>query len=133
MYLIVCLDDMDGMMFNHRRQSRDSALRADMLSMTEGAKLYMNGYSAGQFDLKDGITVSEAPLDEAGAGDWCFIEDLSPTPFAGKIEKLVIYRWNRRYPADLRFGISLDGWRLMETAEFLGTSHEKISKEVYVR
>lgn len=32
MTLILCLDDENGMMFNHRRQSRDRVLISEMLS-----------------------------------------------------------------------------------------------------
>ena len=33
MVLIVCVDDHNGMMFNHRRQSQDRILRADILNL----------------------------------------------------------------------------------------------------
>ena len=36
MILIVCVDDHNGMMFNHRRQSQDRILRGDILELTEG-------------------------------------------------------------------------------------------------
>ena len=36
MVLIVCVDDHNGMMFNHRRQSQDRILRGDILELTEG-------------------------------------------------------------------------------------------------
>ena len=45
MILIVCVDDHNGMMFNHRRQSQDRVLRADILELTDGKKLWMNAYS----------------------------------------------------------------------------------------
>ena len=45
MILIVCVDDHNGMMFNHRRQSQDRILRADILELTGGKKLWMNAYS----------------------------------------------------------------------------------------
>ena len=34
MILIVCVDDHNGMMFNHRRQSQDRILRGDILELT---------------------------------------------------------------------------------------------------
>ena len=51
------------------------------------------------------------------------------------IEKIILYRWNRKYPADFRFDINLEDseWKLAETREFTGSSHEKITEEVYVR
>ena len=46
-------------------------------------------------------------------------------------EELVLYRWNRSYPGDVTFPWPLTGWKLVETADFPGTSHEKITEEVY--
>ena len=53
MILIVCVDDHNGMMFNHRRQSQDRVLRADILELTDGKKLWMNAYSRKQFAESD--------------------------------------------------------------------------------
>ena len=36
-------------------------------------------------------------------------------------------------PADLRFDVPLEDWRLTQVSELVGTSHEKITREVYVR
>lgn len=40
MKLIVCMDDKNGMAFNHRRQSRDRVLAERIMELTENAKLY---------------------------------------------------------------------------------------------
>ena len=50
MVLIICLDDDNGMMFNHRRQSQDRELRKHLMTLTSGKKLWMNHYSAKQFE-----------------------------------------------------------------------------------
>ena len=34
-------------------------------------------------------------------GEWCFFEDVDPAPWLSKAEKVVLYRWNRIYPAVL--------------------------------
>ena len=132
MKLIVCLDDHGGMLFNHRRQSQDRILQADLLAMTQGTHLYMNAYSARQFEFAPEITVVDSPEEAAGPGDWCFAEDRPLSGCASKIEELVVYRWNRSYPADRYFDLSLDTWHLAVSAEFAGSSHEKITKEIYV-
>ena len=36
MEVIVCVDDHNGMLFNHRRQSRDQAVIADMWKESKG-------------------------------------------------------------------------------------------------
>ena len=41
MTVFICLDDKNGMLFNHRRQSRDKAVIEDMLSFAGYEKIYM--------------------------------------------------------------------------------------------
>ena len=48
-------------------------------------------------------------------------------------KKLILFHWNRVYPADLHSTLDLSGWNLTETEEFAGNSHEKITQERYVR
>ena len=38
MKIIVCVDNQNGMMFNHRRQSQDRVLRKRILELTGGKK-----------------------------------------------------------------------------------------------
>ena len=106
----------------------------DLLREAAGGPLWMNAYSAKQFrETPDGLRVSPDFLAEAGPGELCFVEDQDLSPWAERLEKLIVYRWNRTYPADTWFTLPLEGWRLERTAEFAGSSHEKITKEVYVR
>lgn len=134
MILVVCVDDNSGMLFNHRRQSMDSVLRRRLLKLCRGRKLWMNAYSRGQFDDgAAGITVDEAFMQKSGADDYCFAENVSVKPFEDKVKKIILYKWNRVYPADLYFDIDLKKWRLAESRDFKGSSHEKITEEVYIR
>ena len=134
MNLIVCIDDKNGMMFNKRRQSKDSAVRADMMAEAGGKTLWMNSYSAKQFEEPAAdICVDEAFLEKAGEGEFCFLEGTGAGIAEAAAEKLIIYKWNRLYPSDVKFDIDLDGWTLESTAEFAGSSHEKITKEVYIK
>ena len=50
----------------------------------------------------------------------------------GRVERVVLYRWDRAYPADLYWDLSLEGWTLARREEFPGFSHEIITKEVYI-
>lgn len=134
MNLIVVVDEDNGMMFNHRRQSQDAILRDHILKMAESTALWMNTYTRKQFgSIPSYVHISENPMDEAGTGEFCFVEDLEVSAYIEKIEHLIIFRWNRRYPGDFQFGIGLGGWKLMKTYEFEGKSHEKITGEVYIR
>ena len=135
MIAVVCVDEKNGMMFHGRRQSQDRILRENLLQECRGKQLYMNEYSAKMFrnDVEAKIRVSEDFLCDAGEGDFCFAEDTDIGAYFQKIESVILYRWNRRYPADvfLSLGLSDGNWRLERTEEFKGSSHERITKEVY--
>ena len=135
MILIVCVDDHNGMMFNHRRQSQDRVLRADVLKLTAGKALWMNAYSRKQFTEsdEDEIRVDEMFLNAAGDGEFCFVENADVSGYVDRIEEIYVYRWNRDYPADVYFPVDLGGWKCEETKEFAGSSHEKITRERYIR
>lgn len=130
---IICIDDKGGMMFNRRRQSKDSVLRGRVLDMAAGSKLLMNAYSAGQFEEENTIiTISEDFLNEAAEGEFCFTEDQPLLPHKDRIEKLIVYKWNRSYPGDLMSDIDLSAWTLTQSTDFEGSSHEKITEEIYL-
>jgi len=135
MRIIVCVDDTYGMLFNRRRQSKDSLLRADMLGITENSKLWMNAYSASQFEEQtDNICVDEDFLHKAEQDDYCFVENADIAPYAESILCVIVYRWNRSYPSDQKFPAELfeTRWQLESTVDFAGSSHETITREVYV-
>ena len=135
MRVIVCLDDHNGMMFNHRRQSQDRVLRADIMELTKGKVLWMNAYSKRQFteDAADQIRVDEEFLKKAGDEDYCFVENADISDIVDLVREIWLYKWNRDYPADVFFPIDMTGWRCEETKEFSGSSHETITRERYVR
>lgn len=106
MTVIVCLDNANGMMFNHRRQSRDANVVKDILKTINGASLLIAPYSEPLFSQAEySVSVSDSFLIDAGAEDYCFVENTSVAEFKEKISQLVIYKWNRDYPADFYFDI----------------------------
>lgn len=130
MILIACVDDHLGMAFNHRRQSQDRVLRARLLERVGAQRLWMSPYTARQFEaLPVNAQVYEDFLLRAGAGEYCFAELECPE----KAEGVVLYRWNRGYPADVFFGLDLSCFRLMEQREFCGSSHPRITEEIYIK
>lgn len=135
MKLIVCVDDNLGMMFNHRRQSQDAAVRADMLCMTGEQKLYVSPYTAGQFTEteQERLHISEKFLQEAGYGEYCFVEDPALLSEELMTEELVLYCWNRSYPADGYFTLVWSDDMLTAHENIVGTSHPQMWKKVYKR
>lgn len=134
MNLIVCIDDNFGMMFNKRRQSQDRLLREFILSLTQNSILWMNHYSAKQFvETAPQINIDDNFLSEAAPGEYCFVEDRSIQAYYQWVEKVILCKWNRVYPSDLIFDISLEGWSSRVISEFSGSSHEKITVEEWVK
>lgn len=71
-------------------------------------------------------------MEKAANGEYCFVENACLTSYENEIEKIILFKWNRRYPADKFFDIDLSkGWKLISVNEFAGSSHEKITMEVY--
>lgn len=131
MILICCVDDHMGMSFHHRRQSQDRMLRQRILEFASG-RLWMNRYSAAQFsDAIDQILVDDACLLHCPPGEYCFAEERPELKTAP--EKVILYRWNRSYPADAYFDLPLSKWKLEHSEDLRGYSHTRITEEVYIR
>lgn len=133
MIVIVCIDDCRGMTFNHRRQSQDKKLREYLLNSISPNHLWLNAYSGKQFTDVDcsNFIIDDFFLEKAKPGDFCFVENLDISSYIEDIEKIILFKWNRNYPADTFLPINLDEWILEETEDFIGYSHDRITKEVY--
>ena len=132
MEIIICLDDNNGMLFNNRRQSRDSKLLLDIKNSLNGSLTI--------FPFSEKLVSSaEIPYEimsgSASENTVLFVEDRGIKEFLPVTNKITVYRWNRVYPADMSLDIDLpaEGFRLVSTVDFEGTSHVKITKEVYER
>lgn len=133
MNIAVCLDDKNGMLFGGRRQSKDQRLRQELLQLAQPNALWMNSFSAKQFEPTDAIRVAEDFLKAAPQGYWCFVENSDVLPYKDKIECIALYRWNRLYPSDVKFPVEAfcDSWQLISIRTFPGHSHDEITQEVY--
>ena len=131
--LIICLDDGGGMTFLGKRQSRDRVLLSEMFD-SFSAPIYVLPYSTSILGEHEGRYISsDAPIKDAPEGGVVFLERGSIAAVIDEVETLVIYRWNRRYPKDAAIDIDLDAWRVLESREFVGSSHDKITKLVMKR
>lgn len=139
--IIVCVDNRMGMCFNQRRVSRDRVVSWDILKKVRGNVLWMAPGTEKLFeDLdmpEDGesvmVKVDVDFLEKAEESDYCLAERESLSGYEEKFTQIILYRWNRDYPADLFFEIDLGNWKLKERKEFAGYSHEKITREIYSR
>lgn len=133
MITIICTDNRNGIMFNHRRQSQDQVLRQDIIQEVGDSRIWMNSYSYGQFlnSSFPNLMIDEDFLNKAGEEEYCFIEESNIIPYIHLVKRIIRYRWNRDYPADFYFNVDLSTWKMVSKEEFVGSSHDKITKEVY--
>lgn len=134
MRVIVCVDDKNGMLFNHRRQSRDQAVTEKIQEICQGKILWMNEYSFSLYGNLQGVTVrcdNDFPV-RAGAGEFVLSETEDPGQYSDKTEELILFCWNRTYPAQLFMTLDLSQWEQTEEMEFAGNSHKKITLKKYV-
>ena len=108
MIVITCLDQKNGMMFNHRRQSQDSVLREHVAKLVANLPLWMNHYSASQFDTE---SIPNLNIDDASFRKLLKVNTVSWKMLRLHIEKwierIAIFRWDRTYPADRYFDLQL--------------------------
>ena len=135
MILIVCIDERNGMIFNNRRQSRDRILTNHIIEKTKGKTLWITEFSQDIFDVVDNkhIIIDNYFYEKADKEDFCFVEDIAVNTLIDKVDKIIIYNWNRCYPADVYFDISLENWLVTSENEFIGSSHKRITEKIYVR
>ena len=129
MQVIITVENRNGMLFNHRRVSRDQKVSERILAYCKEKKLRMNAYSAKLFENYPQIRVSETFLEQKDA--ICFVEDQDVTPYLPEIDTIILFHWNREYPADFFFTVDLSEWNRIHQEDFAGKSHEKITMEVY--
>lgn len=133
MVLLICLDNHNGISFNHRRQSADRCVYERILTRIGQNTLWVRPYSEKKFPA-DRITIVDAFSQVSDPDAWCFAEDGTALAMLEQFEKIIVYRWNRDYPSDVVFPqVCLDMYRLTDVAEFPGNSHDIIKEELYLK
>ena len=131
MNIIVCVDENMGMLFNKRRQSKDSKVLEDISGTTEC--LWIHPFSKKMFEEEQGkieIMIDDKFLEKALPGQYCFVENQELMLYSNTIEQIVLYCWNRKYPSDFKLDLDLSKWDVQSVTEFKGSSHEKIKKTI---
>lgn len=135
MIIIACVDEKSGMLFNNRRQSKDSVLTKHIVQLVGENKLWINRFSSSIFEeyIGQNVIVDDEFLSKIGENEYCFIENISPDSIKDKVNKIILYNWNRHYPADKFWDLSQECWTLVSEHNIVGSSHEKITERIYVR
>lgn len=135
MEIIVCLDNNKGMLFNNRRQSRDSKVFEDISTYLRG-ELLIDKFSEKLISSTNlPYKNFENIVTDCNTNSILFIENRSVKEIISQIDRVIVYWWNRDYPSDFSFDIDLiqEGFRSVSIIEFAGSSHEKITKEIFER
>ena len=131
MKLIAIVDDNYGMMFNNRRQSKDSVLIDRIAELSKDSKLWVSMYTRSLFPHNTNIVLSQN-FGQADKEDYCFVEDDKVSDIKEHIDIIYLYRWNRVYPSDTTFLEKLLYDFVLESSyEFQGSAHGKISEVIY--
>lgn len=136
MILAVCLDDDGGMAYKNMRQTEDTVQREKLLALAVRSKMriVMNSYTGKLFGYDTGINSNDELLKAAAQNVICFIENAEISEFIKKADTVVLYKWNNRYPSDLKFDFSLlNNYELKSSISFKGIKHDKITEEIYIK
>ena len=130
MQIAVCVDDALGRTFNGRRQTKDRVVAADLIQEAQG-RLFITPFSQKWLGDSPGVTL----WDGEDPSHLLFLEAEPLAPYAQHITRLVIYRWNRHYPADTYLDLDPQalGLTLHSTQELTGFSHPVITKEIWTK
>lgn len=127
-------------MFNHRRVSRDAAVTGRILELAaEHGPLNITPYTLRLLPQESSpscvVHICDHPAVEMKGT--CWLEDTVGELRPDAVDRLILFHWNRTYPADMLFDqetfFSGGNWELASQEEFPGESHEKITMEVYQR
>ena len=133
MTVIFCLDENKGMLFNNRRLSRDAMVFEDIKTYLSGT-LKINSFSE-KLVAASGVNyeIFNNFVTNPDSESFYYIENISVKENLDKINRIIVYWWNRKYPSDtkLDFDPLECGYKSTSVYEFVGKSHEKITREIF--
>lgn len=123
------------MLFNNRRLSRDQQVYEDIHSLLGDGCLWCDTYSLELFkDISANIHLLGKHEVKPTENDFVFIETNGFEDYFASANEIIIYRWDRIYPSDVKLSVELGKkWVLQRTETIAGNSHKVITREVYIR
>lgn len=126
MTVIIALDNRSGYTRSGKHLSRDRAMLDDL---AEYGTIYASPYTAAILGNHPVNVVTPIPEHiPVNAVLFLETEDIPDTA-----DKLIVYRWDKHYPCDRIYEPSDHGWKLGNTSDFPGYSHEIIIKEEWIK
>lgn len=121
MEVIYCVDNNLGISFNNRRVSSDKEIINDIYKDYDCINIFKRS--------EDLFREKKYNVIESIDNDVYFLED-NYNIFSSK---LILYKFNRDYPSDVKLNYDLSKYKMISSYNFKGNSHDKITKEVYIR
>ncbi len=128
MITAIVTDPEGGFSYKGKRIAQDRTVRRKILGLAP--KIYMSEYTASQYleADRDHISITEhPPIDDEA------VYYLEAGHIPENTHMLMIYRLDASYPSDTRIVPDPRDWELMDTEEFAGHSHKKVTLERYRR
>lgn len=134
MKISYCIAENAGLSFNGRRVSRDLKILENIKKEAGNGKICVENGSVGIFE-RLGIAVFCISSADDAEKDCIFFAESESEAYLDKSDTLVIYKFNRSYPADVFIPTEKINaeFELISAEDFQGASHEKITKEIYRR
>lgn len=127
--IALCIDKENGRSFYGRRTSSDREVRKRLLDMCN--TLHVDSYTAAQFTEDYGKGKIRVVDDPAGIDEGTAFIELQDIP--DDADRIIIFQWPKKYPADKWLDFRFDGWRKVKKEEFPGYAHEKVAMNVWER
>lgn len=127
--IALCVDKDNGRLFCGQRTSCDKEVRRRLLDMCE--KLYLDSYSARQFsedNCKEKLVIVDSPASVSDGFVFIEKEDIPDDA-----DQIIVFNWNRKYPADKWLDFSFSGWHKTKKEDFEGYSHPKVTMHIWKR
>ena len=123
----IAIDDLGGMTFMGKRLSRDRIMLARLADLD--GELLVLPYSMPLFAEGTVTQVSDPTVRREGAV--LFLETVDPAPYLRSGDRLVVYRFGRRYPSTLACSVPFDRLTVLRETPFVGSSHPEMTETVY--
>lgn len=132
MVIVACIDKSGNIALNTNGQLNHIIFLVRLKVVSNEALLYMNSNSNLQFGFYPMIMVDDDFLDIAEEDSYCFVEDTDITPYINRIDKIILYKWNKNFSSKFKFDTSiLDNFSIVSNKCFYGETFLKISEEIY--
>lgn len=127
--VVVCVDKNGGQTRLGRRLASDRAVRSRIASLPQ--PVCVDEYTATQFTEDEDRSRLSVVSDPAAIKEGTAFLERQDIP--DDADTILVFRWDKRYPADRYLAFRFRGWRKARKEDFPGDAHDKVTLETWVR